>query len=136
MLRFTSRRLTDDSKIPGFALLFQTSPESKKLSGYFPNIAYGIGNDQEWIAYFNKEREERFESLTKITQKNAFYRFLKHDLEGDEYYYCLPRGFTKSELNTLEMDQNTLKSLKGKTYRFEPLTKLTLGIGTCNLVQI
>ena len=135
-MRYTDKRLTDDTKIPGFGSLFKTAPDNQKFYAYFPNVAGGIRSEEEWIAYFNKIRKERFDHLTEIKSKNAFYRFLKHDLEGDEYYYCLPRGFTKSEAIALGIDQEILKTLEGKTVRFERLRKLTESIGICEITQV
>lgn len=135
MLRYTDKKLTDDTKIPGFASLFRTSPDSQKFYGFFLDV--GVRNEQEWLSYFNRIRRERFDYLTEIRSNNAFYRFLKHDLEDpSEYYFCLPRGFTKSEAVVLDLDKELLRTLKGKTYRFERVRKLTESIGICRITNV
>lgn len=136
MLRYTDKKLTDDTKVPGFASLFRAAPESQKFFAYFPSVVNN-GDEDEWIAYFNRIRQERFESVTATRSRNAFYRFLKHDLEDQfEYYYCLPRGFTKSEAIVLDLDNDVIKTLKGKFYRFERIRKLTESIGICKITNL
>ena len=49
-MRYTDKKLTDDTKIPGFASLFKAAPTGQKFYAYFPNVAGGIANEQEWIA--------------------------------------------------------------------------------------
>lgn len=146
VLRYTDKKITEGEKIPGFATLFKNAKKEDKLYGYFPQVNGGLRNEEAWIEYFNQIRQERFNLVRKITSNKAFYRFLRsdslEDFNGDglanEYFYCIPRGFTKSIAMSLEndFDGGILKTLEGKRFKFEKVRKVTEGIGICTLQKL
>ena len=78
----------------------------------------------------------------KVKREKTFYRLLKVKSvwkngveEENEYFYCIPRGFTKSEALGFENDfeGEVMQTLEGKKYRFSKTRKLTEGIGMCVL---
>jgi len=140
IFRYSDKRVADEEKIPGFATLFKRADDRDRYFGWFP--VSGVGSEKAWIEYFNRIREERFANVRKIRNEKAFYRFLRASLvenyEPDsktEYFFSIPRGFTKSMAMSLEndFDGGILNTLRGKKLRFTKIRKYTEGIGLCLL---
>lgn len=141
-LRYTDKRLGDDEKILGFASLFRQAKKEQKYYGFFPDAINGSLDPLVWEAFFNETREQRFVSERKIRFENIFYKFLDarlvrgYEAEANEYFYAIPRGFTKSEFVHLEGEYDEgglLFTLKEKRFYFTRLTKFSEGIGLCTL---
>ena len=140
ILRYTDKRVGDEEKIPGFATLFKQAEEKNKLFGWFKTAS--ISTPEEWVLYVNEIRMQGRSVRKKVKREKTFYRLLKVKsvwnngvVEENEYFYCIPRGFTKSEALGFENDfeGEVMQTLEGKKYRFSKTRKLTEGIGMCVL---
>jgi hypothetical protein len=143
-LRYTDKKFSEDEKIPGFASLFRKAKAEQKYYGFFPGAIGNVEDPKEWEAFFNEGREDRFASERKITFKNMFYKFLDarvvndYEPEKDEFFYTIPRGFTKSAYVSLEDDFDEggmLYTLKDVRFRFFKVGKTSEGVGICRLVS-
>ena len=145
VLRYNDKKIDDQTKIPGFATLFKMAKKEDKFFGWFPNAGDGLKTEEAWINFFNGIRQERFNLIRKITNKKAFYRFLRSSVLEDynddgianEFFYCIPRGFTKSEAMSLENDHDgdVLQTVEGFKFTFTKVRKITEGIGICILTK-
>ena len=151
VLRYTDKILNDETKIPGFGTLYKQEKardvdralnDKITLEGWFEIPSENVRNEDQWVLWFNGVREERFVYQRKIRSSNAFYRFLKSNILedynpegiGDEYFYCIPRGFTKSSQIHFEDEEDlVLKSRDGRSFKFSKVRKVTEGIGICIL---
>ena len=134
MLRYTDKKLTDDTKVPGFASLFRAAPESQKFFAYFPSVVNS--DEDEWIAYFNRIRQERFESVTATRSRNAFYRFQSTTWKISSSIIIVCLVVLQSRRQSCWIWTTTIKTLKGKFYRFERIRKLTESIGICKITNL
>tara|TARA_B100001094_G_scaffold17594_2_gene15198 strand:+ start:68506 stop:69015 length:510 start_codon:yes stop_codon:yes gene_type:complete len=150
---YNSKKITDDTKIKGFADLFKEATTSNKFYGYFEDVndvedlptETRVTNVETWQTFYYEIRQERALLNNLTTAKNSFYKFLKYtnaDTNESYWFYSLPRGFSKgADTIQMEIDLNKLvrvpilKNDFSARYSFEFIAKISDTVGVCNITN-
>jgi len=130
---YADQRVGTGIKRRGFQSRFKALKKQDKIICHLP-IKGTKTTKEEW-AQFYKERQSGRGKSGKI-RMHAFYHFLKKEptrRNSDFYYYAIPKGFTQTDLITLETDYDEMLGHRGEVYEFRVESRVSKKVGLCIL---
>ena len=130
---YADQRVGTGIKRRGFQSRFKALKKGDKIYCHLP-IKGPKTTKEEW-AQFYKERQSGRGKSGKISM-HAFYHFLKKEPSNennDYYYYAIPKGFTQTDLITLETDYDEMLGHRGEVYEFRVESRISKKVGLCIL---